>query len=110
MKELSKEENDLLYEKAKDRMLTWEELYEANKPWHDKVAILKLPYPIDHGGQKWNCLIYMKVVMEKGSAPVIIPMWARSEEDNFILCVPSPKVAEALINEEKEKDEDSAAS
>lgn len=106
MKDLSKEENVLLYEKSKDHMLTWEELYEINKPWHDKGAILKLPYPIEHGGQKWNCLFYMKAVMDKN---VIVPMWARDEGDKLILCIP-PKVSEALINEEKEKDEDSAAS
>ena len=109
MKDLSKEENDLLYEKSKDHMLTWEELYKANEPWHDKGAILKLPYPIEHGGKKWNCLLYMKVVMDKGQSPVIVPMWARDEGDKLILCIP-PKVSEALINEEKEKDEDSAAS
>lgn len=51
----------------------------------------------------------MKVVMDKGSAPVIVPMWARNEQDKLILCLP-PKVCEALINEEKEKYEDSAAS
>lgn len=109
MANISKEENDLIYEKSKDHMLTWEELYKANKPWHDKGAILKLPYPIEHGGQKWNCLLYMKVVMNKGQSHVIVPMWGRDEGDKLILCIP-PKVAEALINEEKEKDEDSAAS
>ena len=109
MANISKEENDLIYEKSKDHMVTWEELYEANAQWHDKGAILKLPYPIEHGGQKWNCLFYMKVVMDKGQSPVIVPMWARDEGDKLILCIP-PKVGEALINEEKEKDEDSAAS
>ena len=109
MKTLTKEENDALYEKAKDRMLTWEELYEANKVWNDKGAILKLPYPIDYGGQKWNCLFYMKVVMDKALAPVIVPMWARDEGDKLILCIP-PKVSEAILNEEKEANEDSAAS
>ena len=109
MANISKEENDLLYEKAKDHMLTWEELYEANKPWHDKGAILKLPYPIEYGGKQWSCLFYMKVVMDEGQSPVIVPMWARDEGDKLTLCIP-PKVGEALINEEKEKDEDSAAS
>jgi hypothetical protein len=51
----------------------------------------------------------MKVVMDKALAPVIVPMWARDEGDKLILCIP-PKVSEAILNEEKEANEDSAAS
>lgn len=29
--DISKEENDIIYEKAKERMLTWRELYLANE-------------------------------------------------------------------------------
>lgn len=107
---LDKEKNDALYEKAKSAMVTWEELWEANKPWAKQQALLKLPFPIDYAGEKWNSIFYMKVQHE--GRIVVVPMWARDEGETLHFCIP-PKIKEALyamIDEEKGKDEDSAAS
>jgi hypothetical protein len=52
----------------------------------------------------------MKVQHE--SRIVVVPMWARDEGETLHFCIP-PKIKEALyamIDEEKGKDEDSAAS
>lgn len=105
---LDKEKNDELYEKAKSAMLTWEELWEANKPWAKQQALLKLPFPIEYGGEKWNCIFYMKVQHE--DRIVIVPMWARDENEVLNLCIP-PKIKEALcaMIDKKEENEDSAA-
>lgn len=92
--------NDLLYKIAESHMLSWKDIYDANKKFKNKKAIIPLPVPVTIGDKVYNAMCIMN--MSDTDVPCItnqLVYWENNKDGTkYELCL-SPKVKDIVLKE-----------
>ena len=91
--EMNEDMNDSMFDLAMSHTISWKELWEDNKEFKDKKAVVFLPVSVKIAGVEYNAMTMAK--FKEGTCPILARY---TEDDGFELCLP-PKLKEMLMKE-----------